>query len=443
MIVCFASPAAGIVELSDVAPRLVALTPRVIVEPRGLMWCDAQGLNASRVACGGLELVRGDGKSPAISDACAGVARTPIAAEVAAITAGVARSASSAESSWRGGVVTVVQPGTDAGFLAAHPIEVLGPSPHLCALLRGSGVERCGDLAVLDHESVEVRFAAEGSRIWRLARADDRRRLFPPLQRTLPGASFEWLDYVLSEPERLVFVINGLMSSVCEQLGNRGAGAREMALVFDLANRTTYEHRLRPARVTASQRAWMRLVRSELERIELPDAVTGISLSVLSMGGELERQGDLFDRGFASARATEQTLAQLLDDRGSRLLTSRNSAHPLVERRTEWVEQDATAATLVVPHAAQAEPRLALQLMAEPRVILAETERRRDHEIPIRCCLEDGWEDVISAAGPDRVSGGAWETSFEREYYRCVTTTGRMVWLFRSEAKWWLAGWWD
>ncbi|MGK2933986.1 MAG: DinB/UmuC family translesion DNA polymerase, partial [Gemmatimonadaceae bacterium] len=314
------------------APRLVALTPRVVVEPRGLMWCDAQGLDASRVAYGGLELVRGHGDAPAISDAYAGVARTPIAAEVAAMTAAVR--ASVVNGTGPGEAVTIVPPGGDAGFLATHPIEVLGPSPHLCSLLRGSGVERCGDLAALDHESVEVRFAAEGSRIWRLARADDRRRLFPPLQRTLPGASFEWLDYVLSEPERLLFVINGLMSSVCEQLGDRGAGAREIALVFSLANRSTYEHRLRPARITASQRAWMRLVRSELERIALPDAVTGISLSVLSMGGELQRQGDLFDRGFASARATEQTLAQLLDDRGSRLLTSRNSAHPLVDRRT-------------------------------------------------------------------------------------------------------------
>jgi hypothetical protein len=434
VIVCLASPTAGVAELSEVAPRLVALTPRVVVESRGLMWCDAQGLDASRVAYGGLELVRGEDGARGIVDASAGVARTPIAAEVAAITAGAAR----------GGTVTVVPPGGDAGFLAAYPIEVLGPSPHLCSLLRGSGVERCGDLAALDHESVEVRFAAEGSRIWRLARADDRRRLFPPLQRTMPGASFEWLDYVLSEPERLLFVINGLMSSVCEQLGDRGAGAREMALVFSLANRTTYEHRLRPARVTASQRAWMRLVRSELERIELPDAVTGIFLSVLSMGGELQRQGDLFDRGFASARATEQTLAQLLDDRGSRLLTSHNSAHPLVDRRTEWVEQDATVAVTPSLQARMVEPRLTLQLLPQPRPILVETARRRDHELPIRCCLDDGWEEITAAAGPDLVSGGEWQSPFAREYHRCTTGSGRLVWIFREgAAQWFLHGWWD
>ena len=442
MIICLASPTAGVAELSEAAPRLVALTPRVVVEPRGLMWCDAQGLDASRVAYGGLELVRGEDGARGIVDASAGVARTPIAAEVAAIAGGAGGLVRAG--TVRSGVVTVVQPGGDAGFLAAYPIEVLGPSPQLCSLLRGSGVERCGDLAALDHESVEVRFGAEGSRIWRLARADDRRRLFPPLQRTMPGASFEWFDYVLSEPERLLFVINGLMSSVCEQLGDRGAGAREMALVFSLANRTTYEHWLRPARVTASQRAWMRLVRSELERIDLPDAVTGLSLTVLSMGGELQRQGDLFDRGFASARATEQTLAQLLDDHGSRLLTSRNSAHPLVDRRTEWVEQDATVAVTPSLQSAMVEPRLTLQLLPQPRPILVETARRRDHELPIRCCLEDGWEEITAAAGPDLVSGGEWQSPFAREYHRCTTGSGRLVWIFREgAAQWFLHGWWD
>jgi len=450
MIVCLASRTATVVKLSEVAPRLTAVSPRVIVEPRGLMWCDAAGMDAQRMAHRALELVREEGDTR-ISDARAGVAQTPIAAEVAAIT-------------WTADTpVRFVPPHSDAEFLAVHPIEVLDPSPPLRTLLRGSGIERCGDLAALDHEAVEVRFGAEGSRVWRLARADDRRRLFPPLRRTLPGASFEWLDYVLNEPERLLFVINALMGNVCRQLADRGAGGREMSLLFSLANRTTYEHALRPARVTASQRAWMRLVRSELERIQLPDAVTGITLSVLSLGGELGRQADLFDRGFASAQATEEAVAQLLDDRGSRIVAPRTSRHPLVERRTEWLELDATAATAGAresvggrhypslpgtdsraPAEDPALPRLTLQLLTEPCSITVETERRRDHEIPVRCCLDDGWEEVTSAAGPDRVSGGEWDSPFAREYFRCVTLGGRMVWIYRDAgAKWFMHGWWD
>jgi hypothetical protein len=431
MYLCLASLTAGPAQLSQVAPGLAVISPRIVVEPRGVLWCDAHGLDAKRVAHGALQLVRGEGvEGVTIPDACAGVARTPIAAEVAAVS--------------RTAPITFVPPAGDAAFLVPFPVEVLGPSQQLRSLLRGSGVERCGELAALEHESVEVRFGAEGSRLWRLSRADDPRRLFPPMQRSLPAASVEWLDYVLTEPERLLFVINGLMESVCRQLADRGAGAREMALVFSLANRTSFEHRLRPARVTGSQKAWMRLVRSDLERIKLPDAVTGVELSVISLGGEAGRQGDLFDRGFASARVTEEVLSQLLDDRGSSLLVPRNSKHPLAEKRGEWLEQNVGAAVTPVSGATFAAPRLTLQLLPEARSIFVEIGRRRDHEIPLRCCLEDGWEDVTDAAGPDRITGGDWESPFARDYYRCVTSAGRMVWVFRdAEAKWWLAGWWD
>jgi hypothetical protein len=446
MLVCLVSPSAGVLQLSDVAPRLAAVSPRVIVEPRGVIWCDAHGLDARNVARGALRIVRDEEGTGAVGilDARAGIAQTPIGAEVAAISEMLRPAPPLPPAVVSSTRTTLVPPGVDAAFLAPHPVAVLAPSPQLLSLLRGSGVEKCGDLAVLDHESVEVRFGAEGSRVWRLARADDRRRLFPPMQRTLPAASFEWLDYVLTEPGRLLFVINGLMANVCEQLSGRGAGAREIALIFSLANRSTFEHRLRPARVTASQRAWMRLVRSDLERVQLPDAVTGIELSVISLGGELGRQGDLFDRGFASARITEEVLSQLLDDRGSALVTPRSSRHPLVERRTEWLEQDAVAAVTHAVHAVDTSPRLTLQLLPGARTVLVETARRRDYEIPVRCCLEDGWEEVTSAAGPDRISGGEWESPFARDYFRCVTNSGRMVWLYRdTAAKWWLAGWWD
>ena len=50
-----------------------------------------------------------------------------------------------------------------------------------------------------------------------------------------------------------------------------------------------------------------------------------------------------------------------------------------------------------------------------------------------------------SAAGPDRVSGGQWTEPYAREYFRCVTETGALVWLFRDarENEWYLHGWWD
>ena len=68
---------------------------------------------------------------------------------------------------------------------------------------------------VLQATEDEVRFGGEGVHLWRLSRADDNRMIFSAMPRTLPQASLDfWVDYTLSDPERLVFVINALVDSV-------------------------------------------------------------------------------------------------------------------------------------------------------------------------------------------------------------------------------------
>jgi len=344
--------------------------------------------------------------------------------------------------------MTAVVPGDDRDFLARHPISVLTPSPPLMTLFDGVGIETCGDLARLDQESVEVRFGAEGVHLWRFSRADDRRLIFTPMSRSLPEASLDWVDYSLTDPERLVFIINALVDNVSTALAGRGLCAREMTLVFSLASRESCEHLVRPSRATSSRKAWMRLIRAHLDRITLPDAVTGIVLRVESAAGEVERQGDVFDRGFATARATEETVAQLLDDQGAVIVVPTNSRHPLIERRTTWASMEpahAARAHMAREMTDTADPRLTLQLLAAPRMILVKAERRRDHELPLRYRDADVWVPIQSAAGPDRVSGGQWEEAYAREYYRCVTDKGMLVWIFREgrSGAWYLQGWWD
>jgi protein ImuB len=347
------------------------------------------------------------------------------------------------------GALIVIPAGSERDYLAGHSVEVLEPSLALSSLLDGIGVESCGDLAKLDLESVEVRFGAEGARLWRLSRADDARRIFSNIPRALPSASLDWVDYTLKDPERLVFIINALIGSITTELRSRGQGAREMTMIFSLANRESFEHLVRPARSTASHRAWMRLIRTHLERITLPDGVVGITIRVESVTGEVERQGDIFDRGFATARAAEETIAQLLDDQGAVVVTPRNTQHPLIDRRTEWVSQEPSQASARIQLRervvkATTAPSLTLQLLPEPRRIAVTTKRRRDHQVPVQY-RDKQWTTIMSAAGPDRVSGGQWAEPYAREYFRCVTDDGMMVWLYRDARsdEWYLHGWWD
>jgi len=412
---------------------LLTIVPRVVSDG-DLVWADLRGLPMRETT----ERVRNafTAHNAIYSSVKCGVASTAIAAEVAA------RHSQQ--------TVTYVRAGYDREFLAPFRIDVLGPGRALANLLDGTGIELCRDLARLSHEEVEVRLGVDGVKFWRLARADDARRIFGSMPRALPEASLEWTDYAIRRAERLVFVINALFGSVCEALKARGTGAVAVTISFALANRTTLDHPIRAARATAGQNAWMRLVRLEIEHVVFPDAVTGITLRVDAVSDTGGRQGDVFDRGFGSESAAEEALGQLMDDQGSIAVEPENSAHPLLDRRTEWTSLSAPRVmershTYAASLSRSGEPALTLQLLPEPQRVSVATFTRRGDEIPRTYRDAKATYDIIEAAGPDRVSGGRWDDAYAREYFRCVVEDGGLVWLYRDarSGAWYLHGWWD
>ena len=464
--VCLWSPSwpTGAAFPADLSAVLLAHAPRLVVGEAGRVWADARGLTGSALAETLLRVVREHG----VADVRAGVAMTAIAAEVAAVHGEIPSSKFQVPSEGRSlgtwnselGTPLIVRLGADRDFLSDFPISVLSPPESLIPLLDGIGLETCGDLACLQAESIEVRLGADGVRIWRLARADDPRWLFHPTPHALPSASLDWVEYTLSDAGRLLFIINALAGSVCAELVMRGERAREISLVFSLATHKPLTQTIRTARASADRARWIRLVRDALERLTLPDAVTGVALRVERVTGNEGVQGDLFDRGFASAGAVDDSLAQLVDDQGDDILAApQNSEHPLLDVRTQWVaegrvgdrrwEVEANPRQSPTSHLLPptSQPALALQLLTPPRAIAVATEQRRDHEIPVRYRDDGAWHDLVETAGPDRVSGGQWDVPYAREYYRCVRGDGLLVWLFRDAAPadpgWYLHGWWD
>src|SRR5690606_23260770 len=132
-------------------------------------------------------------------------------------------------------------------------------------------------------------------------------------------------------------------------------------------------------------------------------------------------QGDLFDAGFATAAAAEAAVARLLESIGGVVYEPDANAHPLAEKRTilepvplaavaeRRVKEGDAVRSRATSHAARdaaagsprvSAPRdadaiatdafdgrpdqLTLQLLAKPKPIQIETERRRDHEAPVR-----------------------------------------------------------
>ncbi|HUQ79560.1 MAG TPA: hypothetical protein VM076_00410 [Gemmatimonadaceae bacterium] len=496
MFVCLWSPAWRTVadSLADLSPALLTVTPRVVTEERrgGLVWVDARGLDADHIARSALEVLRGLG----LANVHVGIGKTAIVAEILAVSGiGNRESGTICRESGMGNresMAPEVVPIPHSRFpipdtLGSLPPSILEPNPTLAALLDGIGVETCAELAALEGEAVEVRLGADGVRLWKLARGEDDRLIFAPLPRALPHASLEWSDYALADTERLLFSVNALLGTVCEKLMDRGSLAREMTLELKLASGDTLSNGIRAGRATASRKTWLRLARAHLERLVLPAGVVGLTLFATTIVTDEGNQGDLFDRGFATAAATEAALASLAEEQGDVVVVPENTAHPLVERRTSWVgnrelgagnrnsreagsgkreskkrkrgkplvisepnDRSPLAPPLSIVPASDSrfpipDSRLALYLLPTPRAIETQTEERRDHVLPTAYRDGGAWYKVLSAAGPDRVSGERWGEAFAREYFRCVVDDGGMVWLYRDARAdgWYIHGWWD
>jgi hypothetical protein len=96
-----------------------------------------------------------------------------------------------------------------------------------------------------------------------------------------------------------------------------------------------WERTLKTARPTADRSSWLRLARTLLEKLTVPDAVAGVSVQVETTEAAGATQGDLFDTGFATASAVETAVARLIEDQGDVLLEPIDSRHPFIEQRAE------------------------------------------------------------------------------------------------------------
>jgi hypothetical protein len=411
--------------------------PRLAVEAGARIWVDARGLDIKALHDRLRRAVAGTGIT------CrAGASSIPIAAQLAATRA-------------EAGALEVIRPGEERDFVAGFALSALEVPDRLITLLDGIGVGTCAALAALPREAIEVRFGPECIPAWRLARADDERRLFRPQPPEEPHASIDFIDYVVTDPERLLFTANALLGTLCDTLVERGSHARRLLITLPLADGTKWQRELRPARATADRAVWLRLLRSLLERLTVSDSVAGMHLEVRASQAASAVQGDLFDSGFATASATEEAVTRLMEQHEDVVVRPVLNEHPLVEKRVLFEPATLSALTAgagavagagaAVPGEAVVAPEsLTLQLLQQAKPILVDTIRRRDHEIPVR--YRDGdWYSLLHVSGPDRLSGGQWDQSYAREYYRAVTTEGTLVWMYRDACKdkWYLHGWWD
>ena len=270
-----------------------------------------------------------------------------------------------------------------------------------------------------------------------------------------------------------MFVLHSLLKTVCDTLTVNGTGARSLTLTLALENRTTIVQPVGAARSTAQRTTWLRLMRRALERITLPDRVTGIAVQVDAVGAPEVRQGDLFDLGFASAHAAESAVAHVMDLQSDAVVVAERTEHVRPERRVRWVAEEMQLERSPEPRAEPPKPRaqrtefssaqgsgpalgsglgrcdtapaLHPMLLPVPREIAVLAQSRRGFAMPFRYTDNGVAVSLKECLGPHCISGEHWSDSFAREYHQGVRADGVVVLLYRDvpSDQWYLAGWWD
>ena len=462
------------------AVSLLAASPRVMVAGPGLCRVDARGwerrggevafARALHAASRG-ERVRvgvGIADGTVASDAAATLAAEGAPSAWAAVPSatGTAAVGSGSEPPR----TRIVAPGGCRAFLSDLPLSLLGLPEEMTETLRVLGFRKAGELAARNRAELEARFGPAGVLAHRRASGEGDEPFRPLAAEDLPGASVE-LEAGVREVEPLLFVLGPLLDSLCEEVGRTGWSIRRLLLRLEVEGGGHGEVSVRPARPTLRRDLLHELCRAGLERAaaardggegRLPAPVVGLSVLAVVRSAPAVRQEELFrarsrDPVPATA-ALSRIRARLGEDA---VVAPLPRPHHRPERRNGWRpvsppgEEPSSGGTVEDGRAGPGRPEAAsspgessvagvLRLLPEPRPVDVRWEGGR----PVAAWDGEGRHEIVTAEGPERLSGEWWEDPYRREYYRACTADGELLWLFREYRSdgawhWWLHGWWD
>lgn len=454
---------------------LLAVSPRVMVVGPGRCRVDARGWGrrGGEVAFARAlhEASRGEGVRVGVGVADGTVASDAAAALAAAVRPGFR--AAAASPSPRSSVPSrtrIVPPGGCRAFLSDLPLSLLGLPDEMTETLRVLGFRTAGQLAARGREELEARFGPAGVLAHRRASGESDEPFRPLSADDPPEASLE-LEAGVREVEPLLFVLGPLLDRLCEEVGRTGWSIRRLLLRLEVEGGARKEVSVRPARPTLRRDLLHELCRAGLERAaaareggegRLPAPVVALSVLAPARSAPTVRQEELFRTRSRDPVPATAALSRIRARLGEDAVVAPLArAHHRPERRSDWRpvpppgEEPADGETAREGRAGAGRARTAsspgeslvegvLRLLPEPRPVDVRWEGGR----PVAAWDGEGRHEIVTAEGPERLSGDWWEDPYRREYYRVGTAAGELLWLFREyrsdgEWRWWLHGWWD
>jgi protein ImuB len=350
-------------------------------------------------------------------------------------------------------LVCIVPHGGDAAYLTSAPLALVPMDAEMRDALRALGIRTVGDFADLDAGDVEQRWGDDGLTAWRLAHGDDPRR--PVLARPdeQPHVEME-LATPTATMEPVLFLVRPGVERLVTQLVSEGRAIASLAITLTLddargplptAQAHTVTREIRLPRPLARPAPLFEHCRGLLARWPLTAPVSAVRLTVLITSPLTGEQGNLLDTSWRDPGAADAALERVRAELGPDVVVKPHARDGYaLERSGQWREDNepttgdgrrASAASLPSPVVSSS----ALRLLTSPERVNV------DHdEAPRRIHWRGRAIAVVSAIGPERLSGDWWNDGYNRDYWRCESDEecDDLV-LYRDAAGWWVQGWYD
>ncbi len=305
--------------LARVAEVALAFGPRAAFDvATDVVWVEIGG--CAHLLGGERELAQAlEGRVRALGHAC----RVSIA-DGPRIAAAVARFGSARAAAQRSALVVPEGKGDEA--MRALPVEALGlegEDQNLAVWLRDLGLRTCGDLQSLPRRSLGARLGARTKDVMQLLSGEDRAPLdawHPP---EVPEERTE-LEWGVSSVEALAFVARALCDRLAARLEGRAMAAARIGLVLGLDRALLGEGASSSLSIDVALpvpilRATdlFAVVRTRLERLDLPAPVLSVTLRALELSSSRPRALDLLAPEPKAERALTPLVAELTADLGA------------------------------------------------------------------------------------------------------------------------------
>jgi protein ImuB len=437
--------------IMELTAAFVAVSPQVtpVRGAHGMWWIGASGFAPRACAPGG-------GSERSFANALAAQARpwhprTRVAIADTCIAARAATWSSSKRA------VCVIPAGGDAAYLESAPITLLPMDGEMRDALHALGVRSVGQLADLDAGEIEQRWGDEGLTAWRLAHGDDPRR--PVLARIdePPHAEVE-LATPAATMEPVLFLVRPAVEQLVGQLVSLGRSIASLSITLTLDDARGALPNARPHTVTREIRLPRPLARPAplfercrglLARWTLTAPVTAVRLTVLLTSPLAGEQGNLLDTSWRDPGAADAALERVRAELGPDVVVKPQARDGYaVERSGTWLEEGDGRWEVGGGKDSSATP---ISHLSAPIIRLLEKPEQadvdRDPE-PRRIFWRGRAIPVLSAVGPERLSGDWWNDGFSRDYWRCESGGGDQdheseLLVYRDAAGWWVQGWYD